>query len=319
MFALVNGLTEQVEEGFFSVLDSLAVTELKSWNRNGFSFHAVKVFFEFDSDLLKLIKVISFLKFLHYLHDLRFFGSSIKNGMLTDFFPLELIKVIRNTSHEAKFRYKQNFMLSSFVFGLEQRLFWFANGDVVLGFVIVKHVSLFATGELFSQILVNNIFNLVVSAIAVVDLHDEIDQSILDNVSFVVSVTLFVFLVKVINVFQHCLISDDFFRAVNSQENSFFQHHKVRFETAVHVEVVDFLLVLYVEELSCLANFGEPSIGHCVSETIVEEEKECFRIVFDFDDFDFFDCHFEAVGLEFSQVLCGFLVADEVHSADGGI
>lgn len=82
MFSLVDWLTEQVEEGFFAILDALVVAELNSRGLDHFGSHFVEVSFEPESDLFEFFEIIGSLDVFHDLHDLGFLGSGIEDSLL---------------------------------------------------------------------------------------------------------------------------------------------------------------------------------------------------------------------------------------------
>jgi len=274
MLAGKDWLTEEIEKGLFSVLNSLFVTKCDSRNRNCFALKIVKAFVQFEPNLFKLSKVVSLLDFIHNAHDFILFCSCVKDGLFTDFLSLKLIEIVWNTRHQTKLRYQQDFNSTLFlVLNLKQGLLWFLDVDVVLCPVVVKHVDLFTTCEFLSQIFVNDVLDLVVSAVAVVYLNDKILESVSNNVSLVLSIFAFVLLVQFINEIKNCLITDNFSCAINSQEDSFLQAAEIGLKSTVHVEVVNLFLGSDVEIFSCSSNFRVAGLAHGVSEPVVEEEQ----------------------------------------------
>jgi hypothetical protein len=193
------------------------------------------------------------------------------------------------------------------------------DGDIVLLLVIIEHISLLAAAKFFTQILVNDVLNFVVPTISVVGLDNQVFQCILDNVSFVLAVPSFVFLVKLVNVLEDCLVSDDFLGAVHSKENSLLQHHEVSLKPRVHDQILDLALCLDVEELTRTTDFTVPDLTHDSSELVVEKEQKSFLVFFGIDCVDFLDENFVLSNLEFNTVLFGLLVADKVHATNGWV
>lgn len=319
MLGLVDGLAEQVKEGLFAVLDTLVLPELDTRGGDGFASETVEVTFEAQAYLLEFFEIICTLDVFHDLHDLALFGSRVEDGLLGDFFALELVKVIRNTSHQAQFRDQQNLKPSFPVLHLQEWLLGFANSDIVLGLVVIQHIGLFATCELLSQVLVHNILNLVVPTITVVDLDDLVLEGVLDNVSLVLAVTALVLFVKLVYEFEDSLVADDLFGTVHSEEYAFLEHYEVGLESWVHVQVVDLSFCFDVEEFACAADLRVSGLAHHSSEFVVEEEEKSLRVVFGIDGLDFLDGDLVLLDLEFGAVLFGFLVTDQVHAANGWV
>jgi hypothetical protein len=81
VFGLVNGLAEQVEEGFLAVLDALVLAKLDTWGGDRLASKAVEVTLELEPNLFQFVKIIRPLDVLHDLHDLAFLGSGIEDGL----------------------------------------------------------------------------------------------------------------------------------------------------------------------------------------------------------------------------------------------
>ena len=142
MFAGVNWLIKEVKECFLALHDILIFTERDFWSWNHFSSEIVKLFVEPESDLFQFIKVISSFNLLNDAHNFPLFSLGIENCLLADFLSLEFIKVLGDTSHQAQLWYEQDLNSALFlVLNLKQGLFGFSDGNVVLGFVVVKHVD----------------------------------------------------------------------------------------------------------------------------------------------------------------------------------
>ena len=102
MFAMEDGLAVELEEGLLSFFNFVVVSESDARHRNDSALDSLEMFADFDAQFLQRSEFIVLPEFLHKVHYFPLLLIWRLYGVLRYLFSSELIKVLRNSCHEAK-------------------------------------------------------------------------------------------------------------------------------------------------------------------------------------------------------------------------
>lgn len=81
MFAGINWLPEELEEGLLALLYFLSLAQGQLGGRDALSLEAIHLLAEYESNFLQLVEIISLLYLLDNVHNLPPFSVGIKDGL----------------------------------------------------------------------------------------------------------------------------------------------------------------------------------------------------------------------------------------------
>ena len=155
MFAREDGLAKETEVGHFGFVDDLVATKFKNRVLNLFGVEFVHFSVYFDTHAIQVLNLSLISQYFHEIVDLHSLGLGREDGLLTDFLPPKIIKVVGNAGESAQFREDvgRSGAGASFLFSLrvilnpQKGLLDICDVNIVLRTVILLEVRDFFTDD----------------------------------------------------------------------------------------------------------------------------------------------------------------------------
>ena len=139
MLAVEDGLAVQLEEGLLPLLYVVVVSKGDSRHGDNSSLDSLKALAHPDPKLFEGAKLIVFSELLHQIQDFPLLLVWRLDRVLRYLLSSELIKVLRNSRHETKFRDEQDLeiLVLTPAFNFQERLFSVGYFELVLLLIVL--------------------------------------------------------------------------------------------------------------------------------------------------------------------------------------